>query len=212
VIAVIAIVLLFTADFRASREAWSSGLLVGLIVAGGWYLTGGPWGQEWLEAAEWLDQPPAGVAVQSYTFVNPLGEMLDFLFQSGAPHLITFGMLGAAGVVLGAAAMALLSGSWHLEWFASWGDFMRHMIGAALMGCGGVLAMGCTVGQGITGVSTLAVGSWLALISMILASATTMKIQYYKMLYEDASMLDAWLSGWADLCLLPASWRRLEAL
>jgi len=80
------------------------------------------------------------------------------------------------------------------------------------MGIGGVLAMGCTIGQGITGISTLALGSFLALGAIILGSATTMKVLYYKMLYEDASVFDALLSGWVDLHILPRSLRRLDAL
>jgi hypothetical protein len=46
------------------------------------------------------------------------------------------------------------------------------------MGFGGVLALGCTVGQGITGMSTLALGSVLSLLSIIAGSVVTMKIQY----------------------------------
>jgi len=72
-----------------------------------------------------------------------------------------------------------------LEWFASWDDFVRHVIGALLMGIGGVLAMGCTIGQGITGVSTLALGSILTLVAIIAGSAATMKYQYYLMMRED---------------------------
>ena len=72
-----------------------------------------------------------------------------------------------------------------IEWFVSWHDFMMHVIGAILMGLGGVLAMGCTIGQGITGVSTLALGSILTVISIIAGSAATMKYQYYLMMRED---------------------------
>ena len=53
-----------------------------------------------------------------------------------------------------------------------------------LMGIGGVLAMGCTIGQGVTGLSTLALGSFLTLVSIIAGSAATMKYQYYLMMRE----------------------------
>jgi hypothetical protein len=66
----------------------------------------------------------------------------------------------------------------------SWSDFFRHLAGGVLMGIGGVLGMGCTIGQGITGVSTLALGSFLTLVSIIAGSAATMKYQYYLMMRE----------------------------
>ena len=88
-----------------------------------------------------------------------------------------------------------------------------HMIGAVLMGFGGVLGLGCTVGQGISGVSTLALGSFLVFISIVFGSAITMKIQYYQMVYEeDASFIKALLSSLVDMKLLPAGMRKLDAI
>jgi hypothetical protein len=211
-VAMLLLIILRSADFRRSFDHLLGGLIVGLCVVGGWYLTGGPWGRQWLEAAEWLDQPPLGVGVQSYTFVNPAGETLSYLARPAELGLLTFGVVAVSGVLLGALTYSILSRQFRLEWFSSWADFLRHVAGGALMGVGGVLAMGCTVGQGITGISTLAAGSFLALGAIVLGSATTMKILYYKMLYEDASLFDAWLSGWVDLHLLPRWLRRLEAL
>ena len=78
------------------------------------------------------------------------------------------------------------------------------------MGTGGVLAMGCTIGQGVTGVSTLALGSFIAVISIMLGSAITMKTQYYMMVYEEASMLAAFQTAMVDLRLFPNALRKLE--
>ena len=81
------------------------------------------------------------------------------------------------------------------------------------MGFGGILALGCTIGQGVTGVSTLALGSFLAFGSIILGSALTMKVQYYKMVYEDdASFVNSLITGLVDLKLLPSSMRKLDAI
>ena len=81
------------------------------------------------------------------------------------------------------------------------------------MGFGGVLALGCTIGQGITGISTLALGSILTFISIIFGSVLTMKIQYYKLVYEDeASFGKAFVTALVDMKLLPASMRRLDAI
>ena len=81
------------------------------------------------------------------------------------------------------------------------------------MGFGGVLALGCTIGQGITGMSTLALGSILTFVSIIFGSALTMKIQYYKLVYEDeASFGKALITALVDMKMLPASMRKLDAL
>jgi uncharacterized membrane protein YedE/YeeE len=58
------------------------------------------------------------------------------------------------------------------------------MIGGILMGFGGVTALGCTIGQGITGLSTLALGSVITTAAIIVGSAVTMKIQYWMMMRE----------------------------
>ena len=81
------------------------------------------------------------------------------------------------------------------------------------MGFGGVLSLGCTIGQGVTGVSTLAVGSIITFVAIVLGSAITMKIQYYKMVYEgDASFFKAFVTALVDLKLLPSGLRQLEAV
>ena len=128
------------------------------------------------------------------------------------PHILLNLKMLPMGVIIGSFGYALFSHSLRFEWFQSWDDFIRHIVGGALMGIGGVLAMGCTIGQGITGMSSLALGSLLALTSIILGCATTMKIQLYRMVYEDASWLDALITGCVDLHLLPGSLRRLEAV
>jgi hypothetical protein len=86
-------------------------------------------------------------------------------------------------------------------------------VGAVLMGFGGVLALGCTIGQGITGISTLAIGSFIAFGGIVFGSALTMKVQYYKLVYEqEASFMAALISGLVDLHLLPKGMRKLEAV
>jgi uncharacterized membrane protein YedE/YeeE len=127
--------------------------------------------------------------------------------------LVTFGIMALLGVIVGSFLWSLLSKSFRIEWFASGQDFLNHFIGAILMGFGGVLALGCTIGQGITGVSTLAIGSFLALIAIVFGSAITMKIQYYKLVYEEeASFVKALIAGLADMKLLPNSLRKLDAI
>ncbi len=211
-VSLLLLMLLRSADFRRLPANWAGGVVVGLCVVGGWVLTGGPWGRAWQDEALWLAQPPVGVGMQSFTFVAPTAEMLSWIGAGGELRLLSFGVVAVIGVALGALLHALIVRRFRLEWFNSIGDTLRHLGGGALMGIGGVLALGCTVGQGITGVSTLALGSLVALGSIILGAATMLRVQYYRLLYEDASLLDALLSGWVDLHLLPRRWRRLDVL
>jgi uncharacterized membrane protein YedE/YeeE len=202
-----------SAEFRSALELVTAGLVIGLIIVGGWYVTSGPMGTEWVEFTDFMDEPPPGVGAQSFTFVNPAGEMLYYFTRPGNVSLITFGLASLFGVLVGSFLYAVISRSFRIEWFANFRDFVNHMIGAVLMGIGGVLAMGCTIGQGVTGVSTLATGSYLALGSIILGSALTMKVQYYKLVYEEeATFGKALVSGMADLRLLPQSTRKLDAV
>ena len=87
-------------------------------------------------------------------------------------------------MIVGSLVWALATRTFRVEWFASWGDFGNHAVGGVLMGVGGVLAMGCTIGQAITGMSTLAIGSMLAFFSIVIGSVGTMKYQYWRMFAE----------------------------
>lgn len=198
-------------QFRKNKLLIFGGASVGLIVVAGWYVSGGPMGMEAIESVEWLDQRPVGVGVQSYTFINPMGELLTYLFSPANTLLITFGVVALLGVIGGAFMSALYSRNFSISLFSGKDDLIKHVIGGALMGTGGVLAMGCTIGQGITGVSTLAVGSLIVLLSIVFGSAVTMKISFYKMMYdEEATVIASLLSTLVDFKILPESMRKLE--
>ena len=202
-----------TRGFRGNGHNIVAGVVIGLAVVAGWYLTSGPTGMAWVEAAEWADSPPVGVGAQSFTFVNPLGEYVSLALElENASVLITVGMLAALGLLIGSSIDAIFRRQFKFTWFASFGDFVWNAIGGVLMGIGGVLALGCTIGQGITGMTTLAIGSVLTVAAIILSSAVTLKTQYYKLIYEEASVVAALVSGMVDLKMLPKSFRKLEAL
>ena len=167
-----------------------SGITVGLVIVMAWLLTGGVTGQEWIEANDFLDDPLPSVGMQSFTFINPMGETL--IFAGNVPNLyyLTFGVTALLSVITGAFVYSILSNNFRIEWFLSKQDFIRHIIGAVLIGVGGVLAMGCTIGQGVTGISTLAIGSFITLIFIILGAAITMKVEFYNAVYEDCSFFD----------------------
>lgn len=216
-------------DFRTNGDNILGGLVVGLVIVGAWYLSSnigvqtedGPmtlsgYYEEWDMLADSDEGRPAQgrpLAAQSYTFINPMGQALGFAAGGFEPALLTFGVVAVAGVVLGSLLWALISRGFRIEWFHSVGDFVNHLVGAVLMGFGGTLAMGCTVGQAISGVSTLAVGSILTFLAIVLGSALTMKVQYYKLVYEDeATIGKALISGLVDLRLLPEALRKLDAV
>lgn len=140
--------------FRSSPRNIVAGLVVGLLVTAGWYLTGV------LAQDEFNPTPPS-----SLTFVAPLGDSLQYvmLFTGMSAN---FGIALVGGVILGAFLMALARRRFRIEGFGDQRDFIRQLAGAVLMGTGGVFAMGCTVGQGLTGLSTLSLGSALAALSI----------------------------------------------
>ncbi len=215
-------------DFRSSFDNVLGGLVIGGVVLAAWYVTSNvmidvdgetyslqSYVQEWDFLAESEAGKPADsrpLAPQSYTFVNPMGQMVGFTAAGFDRAYLTFGIMAVFGVILGSFLWALVSGSFRIEWFASAGDFVRHLFGGLFMGFGGVLALGCTFGQGITGISTLAAGSFIAFFGIVLGAALTMKVEYYRMVYEEASFAAALVTGLVDLHLLPERLRRLEAV
>ena len=148
---------------------------------------------------------------RSFTFINPMGQTLGYASSGFSSALLTAGVMALFGVILGSFLWSVVTKGFRVEWFNSVGDFFTHFIGAIMMGVGGVLAMGCTIGQGITGVSTLAIGSFITFFAIVLGSALTMKVQYYKLVYEEeASFAKAVVAGLCDMKLLPNGMRSLE--
>ncbi|HVL57143.1 MAG TPA: YeeE/YedE family protein [Burkholderiaceae bacterium] len=168
-------------DLRASRDNIIGGVVVGLAIVAGWYITAGPLGQAWYDYAMFADQRPSRVGVQSFTFVSPIGDSLRYLLEPTQLTLLTFGTMAVFGVIAGSFLYGLFTGGLRFERFHSFQDFRNHAVGGLLMGYGGFVAMGCTIGQGITGLSTVALGSFLAFGGIVAGAAATMKVQYYLM-------------------------------
>jgi uncharacterized membrane protein YedE/YeeE len=173
-----------SSDFRDSRDNMLAGAVVGLAVVAGWYLTGGAPGQAWKEYAEMATDIPSRVQTQSFTFISPMGDALRYLRSPTDLSLVNVGVVGLCGVILGALVYALVSKSFRIERFVTARDFGAHVAGGALMGTGGVLAMGCTIGQAVTGVSTLAIGSILTFLSIVVGCVLTLKYQYWRIMRE----------------------------
>jgi len=202
-----------SAGFRSNFDNILGGFIVGASVVAAWYVTGGSMGMEWLDEVSMMDEPPFGVGTQAFSFVNPMSDTFNWTLNKGSYHFLTFGVVALLGVIAGSFVYSVSCKKFRIEWFSSLRDFVYHTLGAVLMGVGGILALGCTIGQGITGISTLALGSFMALFSIVFGSALTMKIQYYKMVYEDeASFFGAFVTALVDMKLLPAAMRKLEAV
>lgn len=174
-------------EFRHELDNNIAGIVIGLVVIAAWYITGHVGYAENPETMEMVFMGASNPAVaESMSFVAPSAFSLEYLgYWTDTSKVLTFGITSAFGVVLGAFIYAKVSKSFRWEYFTSAKDMGSHIIGAIMMGFGGVTAMGCTIGQGVSGVSTLSLGSFIALISIIAGSAITMKIQYYLMMRED---------------------------
>ena len=185
---IVALAMLFwvlkAADFRTNRELLSAGLIIGALVVIIWYITAGPTGQALLEELDFMDERPYAAGAQSFSFISPAAHVGQYIYQGFAPAYLSFGVVVVLGVITGSLLYTLIFRKLRIEWFASWSDFSLHFIGAVLMGFGGILGMGCTIGQGITGVATLALGSFVTVAAIIAGSAGTMKYQYYRMMKE----------------------------
>lgn len=153
--AVVAVAAGAYAPFRKSMRPLAAGVGIGLVVVLGWWATG-VIGFDAFDARR----------VESFSFVAPLGETL-FYFMLASGVRPDFPVGAVLGVVAGAFIAARAAGEFQWEAPDGAGEMRRHLLGAFLMGSGGVAALGCTIGQGVTGVSTLSVGSFLAIASIV---------------------------------------------
>jgi uncharacterized membrane protein YedE/YeeE len=149
--------------FRRSPGQVAAGLVVGLLVAAGWFATG------YLGADDFNPTP-----VTSLTFIAPIADALQYVMLSTGSTL-NFGIVTVFGVFAGSLVTALLTGRFQLEGYRSPRHMLRSGGGAALMGAGGVMAFGCSVGQGLTGFSTLALASMIAFAGILFGTAAGLR-------------------------------------
>ena len=162
------------------------GLAVGIIVIGGWYVSGhlGYLAEDPDTLQEAYLATNSG-RMESLTFVAPQAYTLELLMLwSDSSRKLSFGIALALGVTAGSTLWALVTRQFRWEGFRDVADLVRHLAGGALMGFGGVTAMGCTIGQGITGVSTLALGSFITLLAIVAGAAATLKYEYWRLMRE----------------------------
>ena len=183
VAALLALFVFKDAEFRKSPELIVGGLVIGLLVVGGWYVSGhlGYLAEDPATLEEKFVATNSGRA-ESFSFVAPAAYLLELLMMwTDTTRVLTFGIAASLGMIAGSAAYALVSKSFRWESFASAEDVGNHLVGATMMGFGGVTALGCTIGQGITGVSTLAVGSILTLLAIIGGCLLAVRYQMWRL-------------------------------
>ena len=164
--------------FRTNGEQVIGGTILGLIITAAWYLTGHIGFAENPETLELTFFGTSSRTLESMSFVAPTAYTLELLMLWTDKSLrLTFGVATVLGVALGSLIYALGARKFRWEGFASVEDLGNQIVGGLLMGFGGVTAMGCTIGQGMSGVLTLAIGSFIALSGIVAGSVATMKWQ-----------------------------------
>ncbi|MDO8277928.1 MAG: YeeE/YedE family protein [Burkholderiaceae bacterium] len=160
-----------------------SGLGIGAIVVAMWWLSGKlgyvPEHPETLQEAFLATNSGRAEAL---SFVSPVAFTLDWLmFFSDKSKVLTIGIVSVFGVIAGSALVALANRTFRWEGFGSPEDVGNHLAGGALMGVGGVTAMGCTIGQGLSGISTLSASSFVAVAAIIVGALVAFKYQNWRL-------------------------------
>ena len=166
-----------------TRDVLLGGVGIGAVIAAMWWVSG----RLGFIAEDPNTLQEAFVAtnsqrMESLSFVAPIAYTIDWLiFFSDKSKVLTIGIVSTVGVIVGSALVALATRTFRWEGFGSVEDTANHLVGATLMGIGGVTAMGCTVGQGLSGVSTLALGSFIAFAGIVSGAVLAVHYQVWRL-------------------------------
>ena len=168
------------ADFRTGNNLLA-GLGLGAVIVAMWWVSGHlGFVPEHPETLESMYLASNSRRMESLTFTAPMAYTLDWIiFYSDTSKVLTFGVVTVAGVVVGAFLCSLIERSFRWEGFHGTQDTALHMVGAACMGVGGVTALGCTVGQGMSGLSTLSLSSMIAVFGIMLGAVGGFRFQMW---------------------------------
>ncbi len=169
-------------DFRRADNLLA-GLGIGAVIVVMWWVSG-HLGYV-AENPDTLQEAFLGTSsgrAEAFSFVAPAAYTLNWLiYFSDASNVLTVGIVSVFGMVLGSAACALAMGRFRWEGFGGTEDVANHLWGAVFMGVGGVTALGCTIGQGLSGISTLSATSFVAVASIISGAVAALKYQAWRM-------------------------------
>ncbi len=158
------------------------GILIGAVVVAGFYVSGhlGHLAEDPATLEEKFVATNSGRA-ESFSFVAPIAYLMELLvYWTDQSRVVTFGIAGVLGILVGSAAMAIATKSFRWEGFTTTEDLVNHVVGGILMGFGGVTALGCTIGQGLSGLSTLALGSFLATAGIVVGCVAALRYQMWR--------------------------------
>lgn len=166
-----------------NRDVLLGGLGIGALVVAGWWVSGVlgfvPEHPQTLEAVFIATNSRH---MESLSFVSAVAYASDYLlFFSDTSKVATIGIVSALGLACGSAAYAIATRSFRWEGFRTVDDLRNHLVGGMLMGVGGVTAIGCTIGQGLSGLSTLSLSSLLALASIMAGAVAALKFQAHQL-------------------------------
>jgi hypothetical protein len=178
------VILAWRARASLERSHWIGGVGVGLLVTTSWFVTGHlGFIAEHPETLEAIWMGTYSHRPEALSFAAPIAHALDLLtLWSDRNNTLTFGVAVTAGVLIGSAASALLRREFLVESFRDTADLGNHLAGGFLMGFGGVTAMGCSIGQGISGLSLLSAGALLAVVGI--ASGALLALRWQSWLLE----------------------------
>ena len=183
VVAVVLVAWVLRRPEGRSAEVWLGGAGIGAVVVGMWWVSG----RLGFVPEHPLTLEPTFLATNSrrmeaLSMAAPVGYALDWLlYFSDRSKLLSIGIVSVFGVLAGSAFAALATRSFRWEGFGGVDDLANHLLGGLLMGVGGVTAIGCSVGQGLSGVSTLALGSLLALAAIVVGSVAALRWQVWRL-------------------------------
>jgi uncharacterized protein len=158
-----------------------AGLGIGAAVAAMWWVSGRlGFVAEHPETLEAVYLATNSGRMEALSFTAPMAYALDWLiFYSDRSKLLTLGVVSVAGVVTGSLIYSLWTRSFRWEGFRDTRDTALHIVGALCMGVGGVTAMGCTVGQGLSGLSTLGLSSFIAVVGIVAGAVIGFRFQLW---------------------------------
>jgi uncharacterized protein len=165
-----------------SGDSLLAGLGIGAIIVGVWWVSGrlGHVAEDPNTLQEAFLGTNSG-RMESLSFVAPVAYAVNWLmYFSDASNVLTIGIVSVGGVVVGSAAYALPTKSFRWEGFRGAEDTANHVVGALLMGIGGVTALGCTVGQGLSGMSTLSLTSFVAVAAIVAGAVAALRYQMWR--------------------------------
>lgn len=155
---------------RTNAGAWLAAAIVGVLVAVEYGLAGGRIGLQALDDASFMARPTEGLGVQSFTYAGPLSDAVHFLLRPGTATFFV-GVVILLGTVAGALGSALGRREFALRGLGQLSELPKQAAGAAMTGAGAVIALGCTVGHGLSGIAVLSLGSLLSLAAIFAGAA-----------------------------------------